>query len=461
MNTQSNTQTTDPLPTRCPDKAQGRIAVTYRPTSDLKLDPNNPRCHSRGQIRKIAQSIAAFGFNVPILVDANLTVVAGHGRLLACRDLGWAEVPTVRLDHLNEAQAKAFKIADNRLTETSTWDDRVLGEQLKELSELDLDFSLEATGFEIGEIDLRIEGLEEISEEPDAADALPPVPAYPVSNVGDLWLLGDHRLYCGSALEASAYAALMNNEQAAMIFTDPPYNVPIAGHASGLGAVQHQDFVMASGEMNEGEFTGFLTNACKQLATYSIDGSVHFICMDWRHIGELLAAGRSIYSELKNLCVWAKHNAGMGSLYRSQHELVFVFKNGHAPHRNNVQLGQFGRHRSNVWNYPGMNCPGGSGEEGNLLALHPTVKPVALVADAIMDCSARGDIILDAFLGSGTTIMAAQRTGRRCYGLELDPRYVDTIIRRWQAFTGDSAHHGTTGRTFDAIAAETEVSRVH
>ena len=427
----------------------------------MKLDPNNPRCHSRGQIRKIAQSIAAFGFNVPILVDANLTVVAGHGRLLACRDLGWAEVPTVRLDHLNEAQAKAFKIADNRLTETSTWDDRVLGEQLKELSELDLDFSLEATGFEIGEIDLRIEGLEEISEEPDAADALPRVPAYPVSNVGDLWLLGDHRLYCGSALEASAYAALMNNEQAAMIFTDPPYNVPIAGHASGLGAVQHQDFVMASGEMNEGEFTGFLTNACKHLATYSIDGSIHFICMDWRHIGELLAAGRSIYSELKNLCVWAKHNAGMGSLYRSQHELVFVFKNGHAPHRNNVQLGQFGRHRSNVWNYPGMNCPGGSGEEGNLLALHPTVKPVALVADAIMDCSARGDIILDAFLGSGTTIMAAQRTGRRCYGLELDPRYVDTIIRRWQAFTGDSAHHGTTGRTFDAIAAETEVSRVH
>ena len=387
--------------------------------------------------------------------------MAGHGRLLACRDLGWAEVPTVRLDHLNEAQAKAFKIADNRLTETSTWDDRVLGEQLKELSELDLDFSLEATGFEIGEIDLRIEGLEEISEEPDAADALPPVPSYPVSNVGDLWLLGDHRLYCGSALEASAYAALMNNEQAAMIFTDPPYNVPIAGHASGLGAVQHQDFVMASGEMNEGEFTGFLTNACKHLATYSIDGSIHFICMDWRHIGELLAAGRSIYSELKNLCVWAKHNAGMGSLYRSQHELVFVFKNGHAPHRNNVQLGQFGRHRSNVWNYPGMNCPGGSGEEGNLLALHPTVKPVALVADAIMDCSARGDIILDAFLGSGTTIMAAQRTGRRCYGLELDPRYVDTIIRRWQAFTGDSAHHGTTGRTFDAIAAETEVSRVH
>lgn len=217
---------------------------------------------------------------------------------------------------------------------------------------------------------------------------------------------------------------------------------------------------MASGEMSEVEFT-VLINACKLPATHSIDGSIHFICMDWRHIGEPLAAGRAAYSELKNLCVWSKHNAGMGSLYRSQHELVFVFKNGHAPHRNNVQLGQYGRHRSNVWNSPGMNSPGGSADEGNLLTLHPTVKPVALVADAIMDCSARGDIILDAFLGSGTTIMAAQRTGRRCYGLELDPRYVDTIIRRWQTFTGDSARHGTTGCTFDAIAAEVEVRHVH
>jgi 16S rRNA G966 N2-methylase RsmD len=456
-----NTQTITPLPKRCADKAHGRIAVTYRPTSHLKLDPANPRCHSRRQVRKIAQSIAAFGFNVPILVDANLTVVAGHGRLLACRDLGWAEVPTVQLDHLTDPQAKAFKIADNRLTETSTWDDRLLGEQLKELSELDLNFSLEATGFEIGEIDLRIEGLEEAREDPNSADVIPPITSYPVSNLGDLWLLGEHRLYCGSALEGSAYQTLMTNERAAMVFTDPPYNVPIAGHASGLGAVRHQDFVMASGEMDEAEFTGFLTNACKLLATHSIDGSIHFICMDWRHNGELLAAGRTIYSELKNLCVWAKHNAGMGSLYRSQHELVFVFKNGHAPHRNNVQLGQFGRNRSNVWNYQGMNCPGTSVEEGNLLALHPTVKPVALVGDAILDCSARGDIILDAFLGSGTTIMAAQRTGRRCYGLELDPRYVDTIIRRWQAFTGESAHHGTTGRSFDAIAAETEVRHVH
>jgi hypothetical protein len=201
--------------------------------------------------------------------------------------------------------------------------------------------------------------------------------------------------------------------------------------------------------MSKAEFTTFLTGACGLLAGHSIDGAMHFICMDWRHMGELLAAGEAAYSELKNVCVWAKHNAGMGSLYRSQHELVFVFKHGRGSHRNNVQLGQYGRHRSNVWNYPSPNSFGRGTDEGNLLALHPTVKPVALVADAIMDCSGRSEIVLDAFLGSGTTIIAAERTGRRCYGLEIDPIYVDTIIRRWQAFTGDEARHAQTGCRFD------------
>ncbi len=247
-----------------------------------------------------------------------------------------------------------------------------------------------------------------------------------------------------------------------MVFTDPPYNVPIDGHASGLGAIQHRDFVMASGEMDATEFTAFLTGVCGLLASHSVDGAIHFVCMDWRHVGELSAAGDKAYSELKNICVWNKHNAGMGSLYRSQHELVFVFKNGRGAHQNNVQLGQYGRHRSNVWNYRGINAPGPSNDqETNLLALHPTVKPVALVADAILDCSSRGDIVLDSFLGSGTTIIAAERTGRRCYGLEIDPRYVDTIIRRWQAFTGDGARHISSGRSFDEIEAETAVTHVH
>jgi DNA modification methylase len=243
-----------------------------------------------------------------------------------------------------------------------------------------------------------------------------------------------------------------------MVFTDPPYNVPIDGHASGLGAIHHRPFPMASGEMDRTEFIAFLARVCRNLTSFSLDGSLHFVSMDWRHMDELLAAGREVYDELKNLCVWVKDNGGMGSLYRSQHELVFVFKHGRNAHHNNVRLGQFGHNRSNVWHYPGANSFGRRSAEGNLLALHPTVKPVAMVADAILDCSARGDIVLDAFLGSGTTVIAAERTGRRCCGLELDPVYVDTIIRRWQALTGETARHAASGRSFADLACEAEVS---
>jgi DNA modification methylase len=250
----------------------------------------------------------------------------------------------------------------------------------------------------------------------------------------------------------------MGDERAAMVFTDPPYNVPIDGHASGLGAIHHRPFPMASGEMDRTEFTAFLGQAIRNLAAFSIDGSLHYLCMDWRHIEELLAAGRDVYGALKNLVVWVKDNAGMGAFYRSQHELVFVFKRGSQGHRNNVQLGQFGRNRSNIWRYPGAGSFARRDEEGNLLALHPTVKPVAMVADAILDCSARGDIVLDAFLGSGTTLIAAERTGRRCYGMELDPVYADTIVRRWQKLSGGSALHGISGRSFDDLAREAEVA---
>jgi DNA modification methylase len=250
----------------------------------------------------------------------------------------------------------------------------------------------------------------------------------------------------------------MADERASVVFTDPPYNVPIDGHAGGLGAIHHRPFPMASGEMDRSEFTAFLRQAFRNLAAFSIDGALHYICIDWRHLDELLVAGRDAYSELKNLCVWVKDNAGMGSLYRSQHELVFVFKHGRNGHRNNVQLGQFGRNRSNVWHYPGANSLSRSGAEGNLLALHPTVKPVAMVADAILDCSARGEVVLDGFLGSGTTLIAAERTGRRCYGLELDPGYVDTTIRRWQGLTGGSARHAASGRPFDDLAREAEAA---
>jgi 16S rRNA G966 N2-methylase RsmD len=432
-----------------PASARSELAVVHRSVSELKLNPRNPRTHTPRQVRQIAKSIKAFGFNVPILIDGDLNVIAGHGRILACRHLGWAAAPTISLGHLTPAQAQAFVIADNRLTENSEWNDRLLAEQLKELSLLDLTFELDVVGFEMAEIDLRIESLEEPEAAADPADEIPAETGPAVSKPGDVWDLGEHRIVCGSALESAVYDVLLENGKAALVFTDPPYNVRVQGHVSGKGAVRHREFAMASGEMTESEFTDFLRKTCEQLAAHSADGAVHYICMDWRHVGELLAAGRDAYSELLNICVWAKHNAGMGSLYRSRHELVFVFKNGDAPHRNNVQLGKFGRNRTNIWQYRGINDFGRETEEGNLLAMHPTVKPVALVADAVLDCSARGDIVLDAFLGSGATLIACERTGRRCRGIEIDPRYVDTAIRRWRKHTGADAVHAVTGQVFN------------
>lgn len=439
--------------TRAPNRSSHPISIIYRPLADLKPDPRNPRLHDKRQVKQIARSITAFGFNVPILVDRDLNVIAGHGRLLAAMELGIDEVPTILLEHLTEAQAKAFMIADNRLTDTSVWDDHLLGEQLKVLSELDLDFDLEATGFTMGEIDMRIEGLG--AEGPDPADELPDdALGPPVSKPGDIWVLGKHRVLCCNALETASYATLLDDEQAAAVITDAPYNVKISGNVSGLGRVKHREFAMASGEMSEAEFAAFLSKSCRLLSRFSRDGALVFLFMDWRHARELLDAGTTTFGALLNLCVWTKSNAGMGSLYRSQHELVFVFRNGKAPHRNNVELGKHGRHRSNVWNYPNPTLFGRSGEEGKLLSLHPTVKPVALIADAIMDSTARGDIVLDPFLGSGTTVLAAERTGRRCFGIEIDPAYVDVVVRRWQSHTRQQARHAVTGKLFDTVASE-------
>jgi DNA modification methylase len=441
--------------------SQRRLEIIPQPLAELKPDAGNPRRHSKKQIRQIAKSISIFGFNVPMLVDAELNVIAGHGRLLACLELGIDEVPTLCLEHLTPAQVRAFRIADNKLTENATWDERLLAQQLHDLSLSGLDFDIEVTGFEMGEIDLRIASLEDppAEDKADPADVVPEIAAGPpVSKPEDMWLLGPHRVGCGNALDPSAFTALMGEDRAAMVFTDPPYNVPIEGHASGLGTIHHRPFPMAAGEMDPAEFTAFLRQTCCNLTAFSAAGSLHYLCMDWRHLAELLAAVQEVYDEFKNLCVWVKDNAGMGSLYRSQHELVLVFKQRGGTHRNNVQLGRFGRHRSNVWRYPGANSFARHGEEGNLLALHPTVKPVAMVADAILDSSARGDIVLDAFLGSGTTVIAAERTGRRCCGLELDLGYVDTAIRRWQTLTGEKARHAATGRSFDDLVREAEAA---
>jgi DNA modification methylase len=435
--------------------ARSQVPISDRgfgplPTRALAPHPRNPRKHSRQQIRAIARSIEAFGFNAPVLIDKNKQIIAGHGRYEAAKLLGLEQIPVVSLDHLSEQQAQAYMLADNKLADGASWDDEVLALHLKELTDLALDFDIEATGFEPPEIDLRIQSLDTTPE--DAADDFEIAAGPTVSKPGDLWFLDSHRLYCGSALDLVAYSAVCAGEKAAAAFTDPPYNLKIKGHASGKGKIAHREFPMAAGELTEAAFTSFLQQAFGHLSAKCREGALIYSCMDWRHMREILAAASGAGLDLLNLCVWAKNNGGMGTLYRSRHELVFVFKNGQASHLNNVQLGRFGRNRSNVWNYPGANSF--SRKKGSpRLDLHPTAKPIALVADAILDCTECGDIVLDAFVGSGTSILAAERTGRRCYGIDLDPRYVDTAIRRWQKFTRRKAHNGE-GQTFDQTVNE-------
>jgi DNA modification methylase len=429
------------------DKRLPKLAIEHLPASELRPAPENTRLHSEEQVQQIARSIEAFGFNVPVLVDASSQVIAGHGRLSACKLLGIKQVPVIRLEHLSEHQRRAFVIADNRLTENSEWNKPLLGEQLKVLSEAELDFSLEVTGFEMAEIDAMIEGVSPVHQgDADLADAVADS-GVQVTKPGDVWVLGRHRLLCGNALDEESYSTLMQGRRAAAVFTDPPYNDRIDGYVSGFGKIHHREFAMASGEMSETEFIEFLLKTFRNLARNSEKGSLHFVCLDWRHLSELLTASRAVYSEFKNLCVWVKESGGQGSLYRSRHELVFVFKSGNAKHRNNIQLGQYGRYRTNVWEYPRVNSAARNGEE-QLSGLHPTIKPAAMVSDAILDSSSRNDIVLDPFLGSGTTVIAAERTGRICYGIELEPSYVDTVVRRWQAFTVKAAVHEKSGRLF-------------
>jgi DNA modification methylase len=429
------------------------LRIRYLRVDNLKPDPQNARVHSDKQIRQIAESIDVFGFLVPVLINSKNRVIAGHGRLEAAKLLGMATVPAISLENLTEAQARAFAIADNKLTINASWDDRLLGEQFKALSEVKLDFSLEVTGFEMGEIDLMIEGLSPAPEgDADPADAVPD-PGGQVTKPADLWVLDRHRLLCGDALNADGYARLMQGRRAAAVFTDPPYNDPIDGYVAGFGKIHHREFAMASGEMTEDEFADFLFQAFQNLARNSEAGSLHFICLDWRHLAEMVAASRRVYSEFKNVCVWVKESGGQGSLYRSRHELVFVFKNGTAKHRNNIQLGQYGRYRTNVWEYRRVRFSAGNGEE-QLSGLHPTIKPAAMVADAILDATSRNDVVLDPFAGSGTTLIGAERAGRICFGMEIDPVYVDTTVRRWQMFTGKAAVHEASGRRFDEIEKE-------
>lgn len=426
-----------------------QLVVQQLQVEALKLPARQLRQHPERQLAHLAASIDQFGFNVPILVGPDRQVIVGVGRIAAARRLGLATVPAIEITHLSPAQIRAFRIAENRLAELSSWDDAVLAVELKDLADLNLEFDLEITGFATAEIDIVIDRAGK-ADEADPVDDVPPPEATAITQVGDIWQLGSHRLICGDALEAETYQQLMAGEKARLVQSDPPYNVAVSGHVSGLGRARHREFAMASGEMTESQFTAFLQGALQQFSANLVDGGLLHIFMDGQHHFELGAAYRNAGLRLLNVCTWAKTNAGMGSLYRSQTELVFILKSGTAPHLNNVQLGRFGAYRTTLWTYAGQNTFHAQRTEE--LGSHPTVKPVALVADAIRDSTRRDDIVLDGFAGSGTVLLAAERTGRRARAIELDPIYCDVAIRRWQAKTGRKAVHADLGIDFDGVA---------
>jgi DNA modification methylase len=428
----------------------------HRSIEDLKPSTRNPRTHAKKQVAQLRNSILQFGFTAPILVDDQDNIIAGHGRYLAATELGLEQVPVIVISGLSDAKKRALALADNKIALNSGWDRELLAAELSQLGaalaadHLDVDI----TGFEPVEIDALMGDL--IDPEADPADQAPQLRATPVSKRGDVWQLGGHRLGCGDSAADPDLRALMGDQRAAMVFADPPYNVAISS-VVGRGKIKHREFDVASGEMSSAQYPTFLARHFGLLAHYAAAGALHYICMDWRHLREVLAAGDTAFGPLVNLIVWAKTNAGQGSFYRSQHELILLFRSGAGPHLNNIELGRHGRSRANVWTYAGVNAfRAGRLDE---LAIHPTVKPVALVADAMRDCTRRGDIVLDPFMGSGTTLLAAERVGRRAYGLEIDPLYVDAAIRRWQAFTRRDAMLTTTGQTFDEVAAATKPGR--
>jgi 16S rRNA G966 N2-methylase RsmD len=422
------------------------LKIEYIDRSRLSPSPHNARTHSAKQVRQIAQSIRAFGFTNPILIDEDGAILAGHGRVRAAAELDLGSLPCVRLTSMTSAQKRAYLLADNKLALNAGWDEEILAIEFEALLKIP-DFDISLTGFSVSETDLIIESLSPATQD-DPDDQLPPLDERvpPVTRLGDLWVLGEHQLYCGDSLEPGSFQTVLDGEKAQMVFVDPPYNVPIAGNVSGLGKTRHREFAMASGEMTQGQFRAFLGRAFGNLADSSLDGSIHFVCMDWRHVADAIDAGRAAYSELKNICVWVKDNGGMGTFYRSRHEMVLAFKKGVAPHLNTFELGQHGRNRTNVWEYRGMSSRASGRAEA--LTLHPTVKPVALIADALKDVSSRGGIVLDCFGGSGSTLIAAHKTGRRARLIEIDPLYVDRTIRRWQAVAHDDAILASTGQTF-------------
>jgi DNA modification methylase len=418
------------------------------PIAQLKPYDKSLRVHNRKKRQKLVALLRRFGQAYPILIDEKSQIIDGHAVVDAMKELGFDEIAAIVVENRTPAEIRALRLAVNRIVEDVEWDQEALRTEFREL--LELGFDLDLTGFEAVEIDMTLDidhQTAAVVEEVTAEEVEPATTAAVVA-IGDVWRLGHHLIACGNSQDAALVSQLIGARKAAVVFTDPPYNVKIGGNVSGLGKTVHREFAMASGEMSGEAFTAFLAGFIKALIPILADGAILFACMDWRHLRELLDAGEQNQLVLKNLVVWAKSNAGMGSFYRSQHELVCVFKYGDAPHQNHFELGQHGRSRSNVWNYKGVNSFGKDRME--LLGAHPTVKPVALVADALRDVSRRGDIVIDPFLGSGSTLLAAEETGRVCIGIEIDPAYVEVAIKRWQKRTGKDAVNTVTGEAFQA-----------
>jgi DNA methylase/ParB-like nuclease domain len=413
-------------------KEQFELSVVYLPIGALSPRRSNARTHSTKQVRQIAESIKTFGFSNPVLIDHANSIIAGHGRVAAARILGLTQVPTIRLEHLSDEQVRAYVLVDNRLAEKAGWDQEILAIELEHLLSLDADLDISVTGFTVPEINLILEqGKNQKSDPDDVFESDKGIPA--VSQLGDLWLLGKHRIMCGNALEEDCFQALMGGRQANVVFVDVRF-YPTAGH----------------------DITEFFTTTFKFLSRFSVDESVHFICIASRHIQELLAAAKQVY-DLLDICVWVKAKDESGPLYRSRHELILVLINGQST-QENIQLDRSRGGRTSVWEYPGLSTSRRKKKECGRGAVHAAAKPVAMVADALLDCSGRGEIVLDPFLGSGTTVIAAERTRRICYGIESNPLDIDAAVRRWQKRTGKSAVQASSERRFDEIAATKEAS---
>ena len=426
----------DPLP---------NLDLVYVPLEDLRMPSRVIRKLDAAHVREVANAISTLGFCAPVLIGKDNAVIDGAIRVQAARQLGLGRVPCVRIEHLSEIEQRVLRLATNRLGEKGEWNLDELKVEFEEL--IFADAPIEVSGFTLDEIDHIVLG--EVDEAIEEGPVAPDAGAIAVARFGDVFDLGPHRIICGSATDPDTLRQLNTSDPPArLVLTDEPYNVPIAGHVTGGG---HREFAMASGEMTDAEFLAFNEAWMAAVLPWLCDGGVFGTFIDWRGSPTVHAAAVKLGLKPLNLIVWSKTNAGMGSLYRSQHELLPLFKNGSAPHVNNIELGKRGRWRSNVWTYPGASSLGSDARRG--LQDHPTVKPTAMLEDALLDLSDRGDIVIDPFLGSGSTLMAAHKTGRVCRGVELDPLYVDVIVRRFEGATGTAATLVETGETFEALAA--------